>query len=146
MRAFAALAITLAVLAATPARAADPAVYGGTAAGLPSSPGIPACDSPSVLADIVERQHWAERNTWKNGVRLEAISAIRQIYRTTRFVSSIQHRHCVARANLSLGLSDALYYTISRQQGFASWYWRVEFCMPQHDYYRVYDADCRVLR
>ena len=137
-------AVLLALLAASPAVAAD--LGRGAPAPLPSEAGIPACDDPAVLDRIVTRQHWAEENTWKNGVRIESISDIRQRYGRVQFVSSIRHRHCEARAALTAARADRLYYVISEDQGFASYTWGVDFCMPRHDPYRVYDADCRVLR
>jgi hypothetical protein len=118
----------------------------GADTAMPSSPGLPACDNPSVLGNIVERQHWAEANTWQDGVRIEAIVDIRQAYARTKFTSAIEHRHCVARADLGAHRGDTLYYVISREMGFAGISWYVDFCMPRHDPYRVYDADCRVLR
>lgn len=139
MRTLAPLAV-LALLAG-PAAAAD-----APSASPEGTASIPACDDPAVLGDIVERQHWAEANTWKNGLRIEGIGAIRQVYGTTTFVSAIDHRHCVARADLGPGRSDRLYYVIFEEMGFAGISWKVEFCMPGFDPYRVYDAACRVLR
>jgi hypothetical protein len=135
--------LLLLVLAA-PAAAADFVVHPGPA--LPSSPGLPACDDPKVLGDIVERQHWAEANTWRDGVRIEEIGSISQRYATTKFTSAIEHRHCEAQAYLGPRRTDRLYYVISREMGFASISWYVDFCMPKHDPYRVYNADCRVLK
>jgi hypothetical protein len=136
----------LAALLASPAIAADldrgaPAAYG-----LEGTPSIPACDDASVLNNIVKRQHWAEANTWQNGVLIDGITDIRQLYNTTKFASEIERRHCLARASLGSTEYDRLYYTISEKQGFAGLSWYVDFCMPRHDYYRVYDGDCRVLK
>jgi hypothetical protein len=113
---------------------------------LPASEGVPACDDPAVLSDIVERQHWAEAHTWKNGVRIEQITGVHQRYPGTKFVSAVEHRHCEARAYLGPRRADRLYYVISRELGFASIGWYVDFCMPRHDPYRVYNGDCRVLK
>lgn len=138
-------AAALLVLAVTAAPAADVARGGAAAADpLPSSPGIPACDDAGVLSRIVERQAWAEANTWQDGVVITAIDRIRQRYPGTQFVSAIEHRHCEARADLG-GRTDRLYYVISKRTGFASIGYGVEFCLPSHDPYRVYDANCRVL-
>ncbi|HUG62896.1 MAG TPA: hypothetical protein VMP03_13685 [Methylomirabilota bacterium] len=137
--------LTAATLALT-AVSVFAADLGQGAAGLPSETGIPACDDPKVLSDIIDRQHWAEENTWKNGVRIEAITAIRQAYPVVRAPSAVEHRHCRAVATLGPGRSDQLLYMISKDLGFASLSWYVDFCMPRHDYYRVYNAACRVLR
>ncbi len=146
MRAFAAFA--LAATLAAPAVAAD---LGGRVAVAvePAAeyPGLPACDDPGVLGKLVSRQHAAERDTFQDGVVIAAIDDIRQRYGRVKFVSAIAHRHCVARALLAAPYrSDRLYYVISERQGFASMGWGLDFCMPRHDPYRVYDADCRVLK
>lgn len=135
----------LALLVATSAAGAADLGAAGDAAPLDEA-AIPACDDPAVLAEILERQHWAEENTWKDGVRIEAVSSIRQRYGTTRFVSSIAHRHCEAIADLSNARDDRLIYVIEEGMGFASIGWNVEFCLPRHDAWRVYDGGCRVLR
>jgi hypothetical protein len=113
---------------------------------LPAEPGIPACNDEAVLSNIVERQHWAEAHTWKNGVRIELIDEIRQNYPGTDFVSAIDHRHCNARVVLGPRHASRLWYMISKESGFASISWYVDFCISGHDPYRVYNADCRVLK
>ena len=145
MRALTSLAF-LAALAA-PTLAADYAAVPAVAVETVDVSGIPDCDDPGVLGTIVSRQDRAERDTWQDGVRITAITDIRQRYAQVKFVSDIAHRHCQARAAL-LGprSSDRLYYVISRRQGFASIGWGLDFCLPSHDPYRVYDADCRVLK
>lgn len=139
------LSLVLAAGLAAPAAAAD--LGASVTVTTVETSNLPLCDDPSVLGKIVEKQHWAEANTWHNGVRIAAIEDIRQRYATTRFVSAIEHRHCIAHVDLGpAARDDRLYYVISGRQGFASIGWGVEFCMPRHDYYRVYDADCRVLK
>ncbi len=149
MRAFAAflLAATLAV----PAVAADlgSARHAAYADPVVDLPGLPACDDAGVLSTLVSRQHAAERDTWQDGVVIAAVTDVRQRYGQVKFVSAIPHRHCEARAVLAAPAphrSDRLYYVISYGQGFASIGWGLDFCMPRHDPYRVYDADCRVLK
>jgi hypothetical protein len=135
------LAVSLPVQAADYMRGAPPAP-----APLPSSSNLPACDDLRVLDSIVEKQAWAEARTWRDGVLIEAIVGPTQNYNTTQFASMFEHRHCQARADLTLERTDTLYYTIFEDQGFAGRGWNVEFCMPRHDRWRVYDASCRVLR
>jgi hypothetical protein len=139
-------ALLLAALAAVPATAADLGSRAPVAESLPSESGLPACDDPSVLGNIIERQHWAEANTWQDGVRIVSIHDVRQATPRQRFSQDIVHRHCAAQADLGPHRRDALYYVISKRMGFASISWYVDFCMPRHDPYRVYDAGCRVLR
>lgn len=148
MRAFAALA--LAATFAAPATAADLDWAPPAEASISAfHHGIPACDDPDVLDKIVSRQNAAERDTWQDGVAIAAITDIRQRYGTVKFVSAIAHRHCQAHAVLAPTApyrGDRLYYVISYRQGFASYSWGLDFCMPRHDPFRVYDADCRVLK
>ena len=127
------------------AAAADLRV-GVAPAPLPYEPGLPACDDPAVLSDIVERQHWAEENTWHNGVLIEGIADVRQRSDRLTFVTALPHRTCEARADLTLDLRDRLFYVIYGELGFSGTSLKVDFCMPNHDYWKVYDADCRVLR
>lgn len=107
---------------------------------------LPTCNDPAVLEEIVETQHWAARETWQNGIYIEGISDIRERKDTLTFTTFIPRRHCVARADLTLDHSDQLFYVIYAEQGFAGVSWKVNFCMPRYDYWKVYDADCRVLR
>ncbi|WP_246329423.1 hypothetical protein [Chthonobacter rhizosphaerae] len=107
---------------------------------------LPACDDPSVLSKVVERQHWAEANTWHDGKRIETLTDIRQRYNTTRFASMIEHRHCEGEATLGAGRSDRVFWVISAETGFAGIGYGVEVCLPSQDYWYVWDAACRVLR
>jgi hypothetical protein len=110
------------------------------------NPAIPACDNASVLNSIIDRQAVAERETWQDGVRISAIEQADQSAAGTKFVSAIEHRYCIARAELDDGQRRSLYYVISNESGFAGYGWGVEFCLAGHDPYHVYDANCRVLR
>lgn len=139
------LLIACLIAAVAPAVAADLGAPPPAAAGA-SEHGLPACDDPSVLRRIVARQHYAEAHSWRDGLRIEAIGGIRQGRGTAPFISEIPKRHCEAVADLGAVHTDRLYYVISKGQGFAGVSWGVEFCLPRQDPYRVYDADCRVLR
>ncbi|WP_237153689.1 hypothetical protein [Oryzibacter oryziterrae] len=132
MRVFSAL--LLLALSVAPAVAAD------------GNPAIPACDDPTVLGSIKEKQAWAEHATWQDGVVIASIAQPSQSTAGTKFVSAVEHRHCIARAELAGGQRRTLYYVISNDSGFAGYGWGVEFCLAGHDPYHVYDANCRVLR
>ncbi|WP_075215348.1 hypothetical protein [Mongoliimonas terrestris] len=112
----------------------------------PASSNLPVCDNPSVLSSVIERQHWAEANTWRDGKRIEALADIRQVYNTTRFASMIEHRHCTGKADLGDGRSGRVYWVISASSGFAGVGYGVEVCMPGQDYWYVWGAACRSLR
>ena len=108
-------------------------------------PGIPLCESESVIGRVVSRQAWAERHTWHDGIVITAIHDPRERALHINGPSMIAHRNCMAQASLSNGRTQTLYYVISQGQGFASLGWNVEWCVVGHDPYHVYDAGCRVL-
>lgn len=113
----------------------------------PRGPGvIPGCEDPSVIAAVIERQNWAEANTWRDGIRVAAITHIDERYRSTKGLSLIEHRHCQGRAVLDNGKTDRIYYVLSERGGFAGLAYGLDVCIPRQDYYKVYDADCRVLK
>ncbi|SCM79180.1 putative cytoplasmic protein [uncultured Pleomorphomonas sp.] len=106
---------------------------------------LPACDDASVLATLTSRQAWAEAHTWKDGVTIAAVDRIGEARLDVGGFSAIDRRHCAARAGLTAALPTTLYYVVSAE-GFAGYGWNVEFCLSGHDPYRVYGADCQVLK
>jgi len=121
------------------------ALGGAPALAADGSPAIPACDDAGVLSTIVERQAWAEANSWHDGVLIDAVDQARQWQRGTRFLSDIEHRHCIATAHLAGGHGRKLFYVISKDTGFAGWGWNVDFCLAGHDPAHLYGEGCRVL-
>ncbi len=107
---------------------------------------IPACDDASVLSTVSSRQAWAEANTWKDGITIAAVDRVGERHSMYPVFSSIERRYCAARANLTAARPTTLYYVVSAGQGFAGYGWNVEFCLSGHDPYRVYGADCQVLK
>ena len=102
---------------------------------------LPACDDAAVLSTLTSGQAWAEANTWRDGITIAAVDRM-----VTGGFSSIDRRHCAARAALTGALPTRLYYVVSANEGFAGSGWNVEFCLSGHDPYRVYGADCQVLK
>lgn len=107
---------------------------------------LPACDDASVLSTLSGRQAWAEAHTWKDGVTIAALDRVGERPPMFPVFSSIERRHCVARAELTAARPTRLYYVVSAGEGFAGYGWNVEFCLSGHDPYRVYGADCQVLK
>lgn len=139
--------LALVVLASTTAPSSAADLGAGWAYGAPQAEShLPACDNASVLSTVIERQHWAETNTWHDGKRIQTLTGIRQIYSTTRFASMIEHRHCAGRADLGNGLTGRVFWVISEASGFAGVGYGVEVCLPEQDYWYVWGAACRVLR
>lgn len=107
---------------------------------------IPGCEDPGVIAAVIERQNWAEAHTWRDGIRIAEITHISESYRSLRGLSLLKHRHCQGRAVLDNGRIDRVYYVVTEQAGFAGISWGIDFCLPRQDYYKVYNASCRVLK
>ncbi len=108
---------------------------------------LPGCDDASVLSTLTSRQAWAEAHTWKDGVIIAAVDRVSERrLSVTESLSSIDRRYCAARAALTVVRPTALYYVVSADEGFAGYGWNVEFCLSGHDPYRVYGADCQVLK
>lgn len=107
---------------------------------------MPPCDEPSVLNSITDRYRWANDVTWHTGRAIANVDRIQE----TRFVPGepglIDRRYCRADVRLNTGHDAHLYYMIEQDQGFASIRWGVEFCLPDQDPWRVYDAACRTIR
>lgn len=107
---------------------------------------LPGCDNASVLSTLSGRQAWAEAHTWKDGVTIAALDRVGERRLVTDGFSSIDRRYCAARAELTAARPTTLYYVVSANEGFAGYGWNVEFCLSGHDPYRVYGADCQVLK
>ena len=107
---------------------------------------LPGCDDASVLSTLSGRQAWAEANTWKDGVTIAALERVGERRLVTEGFSAIDRRYCVAHAELTSARPTTLYYVVSAGEGFAGYGWNVEFCLSGHDPYRVYGADCKILK
>ncbi|GIL03259.1 MAG: hypothetical protein BroJett030_31580 [Alphaproteobacteria bacterium] len=107
---------------------------------------FPDCADANVSARIIERFNWADRNTWYRGIAITAIAG--QYERTVEAFGPypIFRRYCRGEARLSDGRHETVYYMIERGMGLAGTGYKVEYCLPGHDPWRVYDGHCRVLR
>lgn len=112
-----------------------------------SAGSLPDCDADAVLSTLTGRQAWAEAQTWKDGVTIAGIQAIRERRTEVGAVSAIDRRICSAKADLvGARRPVSLYYVVSAGEGFAGYGWNVEFCLSGRDPYRVYGADCKILK
>lgn len=107
---------------------------------------FPECADGQVTARIKERFNWADRHTWYSGVSIDAIDYERERAIESFGPSPIDRRYCRGRAWLSNGSKHTIYYRIERGMGLAGTHYKVEFCVPGHDIWRVHDGACRVLR
>ncbi|MFD0915660.1 hypothetical protein ACFQ14_04510 [Pseudahrensia aquimaris] len=137
---FCLLALAMAVIALTPARAGlvEPHIQ-------PHLQSFPHCDDPKVLKQIVEKFNWAEDNTWHRGFVLDGLEHTRERQVHDSDHTAIPRRYCRAHALLSNGKHPTMLYLIEGGQGFAGTGFNVEFCINGLDPWRVYDGSCRVL-
>lgn len=106
----------------------------------------PECSEPRVISRILERAAWAERKTWHRGWVIAEVGNIRETALKDNGPSKIDRRYCTGTAWLSNGEQSEVVYVIEGRQGFASVGWRVEFCLPPYDPWRIYDSWCNAIR
>jgi len=106
---------------------------------------FPDCGNGAVAARIIDRFNWADRNTWYRGLTIGRIDG--QYERTIEAFgpSPVHRRYCRAYAWFSDGKKRTVHYRISAGMGLAGTGFKVEFCVPGYDRWRVYDGNCRVL-
>jgi len=107
---------------------------------------LPGCGNGDVVSRIVERAAWAEHNTWHRGWIIHSVHRIHETALKDRGPSRIDRRYCLGVADLTNGRRMQIAYLIEAGMGFAGIGWRVEFCMPPEDPWRVYDAWCKAIR
>ena len=106
---------------------------------------FPECGDGSVAAKIIDKHNWADRHTWYRGLTMARIGG--QYERTVEAFgpSPVYRRYCRAHAWFSDGKRRTVHYRISHGMGLAGTNYKVEFCVPGYDRWRVYDGNCRVL-
>jgi len=106
---------------------------------------LPACGDHGVLHVMAEQAAWAEHNTWHRGW---VVSNITNTGETALDPgpSKVHRRYCRGTAWLSNGRRTDLVYLIEADLGFVSIGWKVEFCMPAYDPWRIGDEWCRAIR
>jgi hypothetical protein len=107
---------------------------------------LPGCQERDVLDKIAERAIWAENHTWHRGWVIRSVGNVRETALRDLGPSRIDRRYCYGVAWLTNGRTSELVYVIEAGQGFASIGWRVEFCLPRYDPWRVYGQWCRAIR
>lgn len=133
------LALAALLVLATAADAAD--------ADLPPLPVASICDDPRVLHHIAERFAWAEHNTWRTGLEVTDFDQVDfQAGPAAEPIGLVDRAYCRARAYISDGTTEPVYYVIAHPLGFAGFGSGVEFCLPHYDRWHVYGAACRSLK
>ncbi|MCC2112926.1 MAG: hypothetical protein KDJ16_12900 [Hyphomicrobiales bacterium] len=107
---------------------------------------LPECDSGYVTRKIIERSAQAYPQKDRHTVWIKSIDGESQSRLSTSGPSMIDKRYCRATATMFDGSAVPVYYLIEKGTGFAGLGWNVDYCIPGRDYYRVYDAWCRVVR
>ena len=133
-----ALSLALSALAATPARAAEPAY----------APGQDLCGHAPVLEFIRSRFihksiHYVGQDLFIRG--FEHIQQTRYEPKTSD-ISSVERDYCKAHVALNDGTVRPMWYLIERPWGFAGLGRSVEFCVADLDPWHVYGTDCKSLR
>jgi len=113
---------------------------------LPHLQSFPTCGEPKVLATIIKKFNWAEKNTWQRGFQLDAIERVREGQVFDSVDALIPRRYCRGHALLTNGKHQSVYYLIEGGQGFAGTGFGVTFCVGGLDPWRTNDGSCRVLR
>jgi hypothetical protein len=133
-------AFAFAALLAGPAAAADYWIDNA------AYPGLPACDSPGVVARVVGKAAHPSLMAWNEPVYVEHIDGVRQTGLKAGGPGLIDRRYCHARVWLSNGRRSQAVYVIEAGQGFAGIGWHVESCLTGYDPYKVYDGWCNAIR
>ena len=104
------------------------------------------CAAPGVLSGVISRFNWAERNTFKRGFELSALTNPRANPDPVLNVGVIPKRYCVAEAMMSNGTRSTAYYVVLMGQGLAGIGNGLDFCILGLDPWRVHDGECRTVR
>ena len=107
---------------------------------------LPACNEAKVLSRIAERFAYADPRILHTGLVIEQIDSIQQNALRAGGPSLIDRRYCGGVAWMSDGRRSDVVYLIEAKQGFASFSWKVESCLPAYDPQRIYGARCRAVR
>ena len=104
---------------------------------------VPPCDSQQVLANVAQRFAYADTHTFHWGLSIRHVTSIAETPEVIRSRSVIARRYCRGVAWMSDGSHSQVYYLIESHQGFASYGYRVQSCLPAYDPWHVYDSWCR---
>ncbi len=137
------IALLLALAGVTPASTAD---YSGKGPVVVAEPTV--CNDHAVLARIVSRFDYADRNLLGTGLGIQDFSSIRLTrYEGTDDKRLIERFYCQAYANMSDNQPRPVWYLIETGMGYAGIVGdNVEFCVSGLDPLKVYGANCRSLQ
>lgn len=110
---------------------------------------FPKCHSQSVQARIVYLFNHAETRDLHDNAAIVSIEGPHERRIEAFGPSPTLRRYCTADAWMNHGKPNRphrLYYRITAGMGLAGVGWKVEFCVPGHDDWRVYGGRCRVLK
>jgi hypothetical protein len=103
----------------------------------------PACDSQEVISRIQSKFAYADRNTFHWGLQIRKVTEVYETPEVIQSASLIYRRYCRGTAWLSDGRSSEVYFIVESRQGFASYGFRVQSCLPEFDPWHTYDGWCR---
>lgn len=103
----------------------------------------PSCDSQGVIQRIQMKFAYADRHTFHWGARILNVTGISETPEIIKSRSLIDRRYCQGTALLTDGRRSQVYYIVEAGQGFASYNFRVQSCLPGFDPWYTYDGGCR---
>jgi hypothetical protein len=129
--------------------AAAPASAGlleGPLSNIVGTDAVPACDDPSVIADVQERFATGAYGMLQADLALVAVDKVRQTHPLASTPSPTTRRYCAARGHVSNGRTAPVYFLVEQRQGFVGLGWLVTSCVNGYDRWQVNDGACRTVR
>ncbi len=110
---------------------------------IPFTGAVPACDDPTVLAQILDQFDAREREYWTSGLTLDAFYEVAETGLRNNGPSFIPRRYCKAQAAFNDGVMRKVTYTVGEQLGFIGIGPGVTWCVVGLDRNRAFAPHCR---
>ena len=140
------LAAVLALLPATPARAASWLELNFYLSGPRYDGVLPPCDHGSALERISSRFNQKENRFWNTDLRILAFEKIRETAFRPWATDTIPRRFCSGIVEISDGKKHAIHYAIAEDTGMIGASWGVEWCIVGLDRNWAYNPACKMAR
>ena len=104
---------------------------------------LPACEDPSVLADISSTFATREHRFWNSSLRIVAFEQIRPVAWRPWGLDYIPRRFCTGTVVLSDGYKRRVNFSIGEDLGFIGIGWDTQACIDGQDYHYAFAPHCR---